>query len=604
MLEKSTSHTIQLTRSQRCHRYFYPQYFCHQFFCHRFFCHRYLLMLFGLACGLAFGQISAEVDRTTLTTNDTVQLTVTVTGSGSTRPPEMASLTDFDVLRSNISTNISITNGNMQSQVIYQYLLQPLRAGTLTIPAVSVSLQGQTYNTDPISLAVSENTDSPTTSNQTDPAFFVEAEVDNPQPFVGEQVLYTFRFFHAERVVGGVDYNAPEFAGFWEGVRPEQRQYQLSRSGRRYNITELQTPIFPTRAGDLAIDPAVLNMAANFMASPIELTTDAITVSAQPLPEPAPADFNGAVGQFAISAFSGSATAVQGEPLELEVFVSGSSNLDTLPEPTQPLLDDWRVQLEDIETNTLFQDGLVSGTKVFRYALIPEITGQLDIPPFRYSYFDPEALTYRQIESEPLRVAVAPNPQAQAPQTSAATSEPASEPPAGQTPTGLPLAAVRVAPSQLGQPNTGWTFWALWAVAPLGCAVAWGYQQRRRYLYSDATRIGFMRAYADALARIKMLAPPSSDPSTSSEDSRDRTIYQVLMGYLEAKLATPLAGQPKEALQTILPRYGVSHELTQRVHDYLGQLDEMRYAARPVGDTLQEGKTLLEQLEKELRWHG
>jgi hypothetical protein len=40
------------------------------------------------------------------------------------------------------------------------------------------------------------------------------------------------------------------------------------------------------------------------------------------------------------------------------------------------------------------------------------------------------------------------------------------------------------------------------------------------------------------------------------------------------------------------------------VLDYLAQLDEMRYAARPAGDAVQEGKELLEQLEKELQWHG
>jgi hypothetical protein len=148
------------------------------------------------------------------------------------------------------------------------------------------------------------------------------------------------------------------------------------------------------------------------------------------------------------------------------------------------------------------------------------------------------------------------------------------------------------------------------------CAAAWGYRQRRSYLHSDATRIRFMRAYADALARIKLIPPPqdasatiTSSKDTSSEDSRDSTMYRVLMGYLEDKLALPLAGQPKEALQRLLPRYGVSQTLTQRVLDYLVQLDEMRYAARPAGDAVQEGKVqegkvLLEQLERELQWHG
>ncbi|MEM6430297.1 MAG: BatD family protein, partial [Deinococcota bacterium] len=333
---------------------------------------------------LASAQIEATVDRTELTTDDSLQLTVTVTGPGSTRPPEMASLAEFDVLRSNISTNISIVNGNMQSQVVYQYVLQPLQAGNLTIPPVSVSLRGQDYQTEPINITVREGTG--VTTPAADASFFVEAEVDTTTPFVGAQVLYTFRFFHAERISGNVDYNAPDVTGFWEGSRPEQRQYQVSRNGRRYNVTELQSALFPTRAGELTIGPAVLTIAPNFTAAQRRLETQPISLNVTPLPEPTPAGFAGAVGQFAISAFETSQNATQGEPIQVEVFVSGSSNIDTLPEPTLPILPEWRIQLAEVESDSRLRDGKLSGTKVFRYSLIPETFGRLTVPPFQYSY--------------------------------------------------------------------------------------------------------------------------------------------------------------------------------------------------------------------------
>ena len=64
-------------------------------------------------------------------------------------------------------------------------------------------------------------------------AFFIEAEVDNPNPYQGEQVLYTFRFYQAESLYDQPEYQSPSFTGFWsEEQSEEQTDYTTEAAGR------------------------------------------------------------------------------------------------------------------------------------------------------------------------------------------------------------------------------------------------------------------------------------------------------------------------------------------------------------------------------------
>src|SRR5688500_664067 len=73
----------------------------------------------GLA-GVALAQsspITAEVDRTILSTKEQLSLTVTVTGEFLDIPnPDLSQLTDFVVVNSSTSTQVSIINGDLTTQ--------------------------------------------------------------------------------------------------------------------------------------------------------------------------------------------------------------------------------------------------------------------------------------------------------------------------------------------------------------------------------------------------------------------------------------------------------------------------------------------------------
>jgi len=203
-----------------------------------------LLLLLTAAISLAQGQvITAAVDRTTLTTDDTLTLDVTVTADAMNTPtPTLPDMQGFTMVGRGSSSQISIINGAISSRVIHTVYLQPYKTGTLVIDPITINVNGQTYSTEPITVEVTPGNGSPTTPSASAPSapvpapsapanpaaptssefvgqkVFAEAEVNNPTPFIGEQVIYTFRLYQAKDifdVFNQPQYEPPAFTGFW-----------------------------------------------------------------------------------------------------------------------------------------------------------------------------------------------------------------------------------------------------------------------------------------------------------------------------------------------------------------------------------------------------
>ena len=109
----------------------------------------------GGRVALAQSPITAQVDRNSLAADEQLVLSVTVSGDFLKIPqPDISLLEDFVVVSSSTSTQVSIVNGQMTSQGVFIYRLQPLREGQLVINPISVNVDGQVYLTDPISIEV------------------------------------------------------------------------------------------------------------------------------------------------------------------------------------------------------------------------------------------------------------------------------------------------------------------------------------------------------------------------------------------------------------------------------------------------------------------
>jgi hypothetical protein len=94
---------------------------------------------------LAHGEVTATVDRTTISEIDLLTLTITVANEPVTGEPDFSSLDgDFEVIgtpSSSSSRQITLINGQQStsSTTTYTVTLRPTRRGNLRIPPVTVS---------------------------------------------------------------------------------------------------------------------------------------------------------------------------------------------------------------------------------------------------------------------------------------------------------------------------------------------------------------------------------------------------------------------------------------------------------------------------------
>lgn len=194
--------------------------------------------------------LSAFVDRTDITINELITLTIRVDSTlGNSRPSLTALNQDFEQI-GNITTRSSYSNinGTVQSFVDYSITLRPLTTGTLTIPAFRIN----TEVTAPIQINVGE---ADQISNAGDSEIFIESEVSKESIYVQEQLLYTIKLYYSISFDQGAQLTSPQVADSVVQQLGSDETYSEIVSGIRYNVTERRFVIYPQSSGDLTIPP-------------------------------------------------------------------------------------------------------------------------------------------------------------------------------------------------------------------------------------------------------------------------------------------------------------------------------------------------------------
>lgn len=596
--------------------------------------------------------LTAGVDRTSATTDDYVTFTVVVSAldriSAQPQPPP---LDGFEIAGISSASQIVIEGSQLRTTTTHTYQLRPVRTGTLIIGPVSATIDGVAHTTAPLVVEVTQGAGQPAAPPpSTDPllteqtpteGISVRAEVDNQAPFLGEQIVYIFRFYEAVDVLrlpdilgAQPDYDAPGFTGFWAEGDVEQTNYQTTVDGRLYNVSELRTNLFPTTPGVLTIDPAKLILPGTPYARETILQTDPVQVGVRPLPDGAPAGFAGAVGTYEIRAQASTANATVDEPVQLTVIVSGRGNLRALPDPAWPQMAGWRSFDADSTVETQVLDGEVAGARTYQRMLVPTVAGDAVIPPIEFSFFDPAAAAYYTATTQAIQVSVIPGAggaglAAAAPASASAASAAAAVPDAALSsllgaaqaaPAPADTAAITAAPGSLAlmaapaalrtgerplarQPG----YWALWGapLAVLGGALAW--RQRTRRLEAHQAERRAARALTEAHQELNRLRrAPVSSPEQYAGAQR------ALTAYLSTRLDRPVAGLTRQGLAALLESCGVAKELVAHTQAFLRECEYGRFG-RPVAgapqDMLREAQALVRELDatlnpKAARQHG
>jgi hypothetical protein len=255
------------------------------------------------------------------------------------------------------------------------------------------------------------------------PEVFLRADVQPQQPVVGQQVLYTLYLYTREDIAALSTSGVPTFRGFWVQDIPIPQQLpteMVEIDGRRYGrVPLLRKALFPLRPGRFKVEPATVDLTVQrydrdfFFGPPIarpeslRLQTQAQSIAVQPLPA-APPGFAGAVGQLALTAEIQPKQVRLGEAATLTVRLSGTGNLQGIPEPAVKPPQGVTVYPPQQEGKESVTGNQVRGSRTWRYVVVPDRAGRYTLETPEITYFDPAARQYRVAASPDLDLAALP----------------------------------------------------------------------------------------------------------------------------------------------------------------------------------------------------
>ncbi|HUT86366.1 MAG TPA: BatD family protein [Elusimicrobiales bacterium] len=400
---------------------------------------------------LAYAEISlrAYVDKTEVTLNGYLTFSVEVKGEyRNIEKPTLPTLPNFEVYSSGQSQSVSIINGKVSSSITYKYTLTPRFVGKALIDAVTLTHQGVSYLTDPITITVlrpdsksSRQTSQTQTSVSKIPQavssqtsgkdVFITAWVNKKTAFPGEQVTLTIRFYHAVAIMGNPNYVQPSFDNFLSEDLPPNRDGVEEINGREYRFIEVKTALFGVSAGegkitpaevayrirkDVNLDPSEDDFVKQFFSLGVsngvvgKSKTKPITVTIEPFPvKNKPQNFKGAVGEFSISASLDKEKIKRGDLANLTVRIVGKGDLKTVTAPALPRMDNLHFYDTVISLNVSKKDNIVRGSKNFKTVISAKNAGKFVILPIEFSYFNPKTKDYVEVATLPITFEVLPS---------------------------------------------------------------------------------------------------------------------------------------------------------------------------------------------------
>jgi hypothetical protein len=574
---------------------------------------RSFLVLSVVAAAAAAQQLEVTVDRNQVSIEEQILLKVKVDGAR-TRP-ELPPLPEFRVLERGHHEEMQFVNGRVSTSITFNFVLIPQKLGSFEIGAASVEIDGKTITSRPFTVKVVEPTEAaPEQAARRD--YFLSAQVSNQRPYVGEQVLFTWRFYR--RVpVRDARLAVLEFGDLVAEDMGEVREYDTTVNGVQYRVSELRKALFAQRAGTLAIPSSqlVIEVAGDRrqrlsvfdfgrgLWDQKTLHTQPIELEVRALPS-APAGYSGLVGDFDLEAKISKSQLEVGESATLSLSVSGAGNVQMASAPPLPSLPQFKVY-DDQPSGTLDRTGAkLRGTKTYRKALVPLQAGQLEIPALRLVYFDPGEEAYRTAATRALTLDVRPAEGQEELMLTESLSP------------GGPKVAVRILADDLlpirrgrgvlrATPLSGWRAWA-WgggAALPPAAFLALVLVRRRRdrfLLDADLRRRqGALRTVLTELRRFDQEG--ASDPKALAQRASS-----CLRGYVGDKLG--LAGTALTPLEThdALRAAGADEATARRVREVLERCEAAQYgvAERSAPDRatlVRSLDQLCRDLDKQLR---
>ena len=362
---------------------------------------------------------------------------------------------DFDIP---FTSTVNSQTGQVSDSYSRIIVVSAKKVGKLTVNGATAVIDGKVMRSNPVTVIVrksglssagdplesldeselrpGENIEEKISKN-----FFLKAEVNKKTCFIGEPLMAVYKAYTRLNANSQV-VKRPSLTGFsvTEMVDSYDNRAEIEVvDGRSYYAHVIRkVQLFPLQPGIFQLDPAEIESVIHFVkiredsGSTDELQrlleqpdidepaftmidhkatikSKPVNIEVKALPEAGqPADFSGAVGQFAVVLRVIKDKLQRGEPGKLQVILSGKGNFPLI---TTPAIE-WPkgVEVADplVKEDVNRYNFPLQGDKTFEYTFSAKDTGSYSIPAVHFTYFDPSTKKYVRRESSKVEFEVTP----------------------------------------------------------------------------------------------------------------------------------------------------------------------------------------------------
>jgi hypothetical protein len=377
--------------------------------------------------GARAANFTASLDSDTITLGQSATLSLTFEGGQSKNVPT-PSVPGLQITQIGNSQNFSIVNGAMSSTVTVTFSVAARQPGEFTIPALTADVNGQQLSSSPLKLTVLKAAAPPAAAIASgNEIAFMKLSLPQKKVYVGQMLTVQLQVCLRDDVqnFGNFQFTGQPANGFTISKMSQGQQQRAQIGSHIYTVIPLTFALTAEKSGALSLGPFTASAtlvvpSANdqggdpFMRQffnqgeqkQISLATETLTVESLPLPaENVPADFNGAVGGYQLTATVGPTNLAVGDPITVRVQISGRGALDAIQLPDQSSLQNFKIFPPTTKTGITDQLGL-EGTKTFEEIVTPQNSDVREWPPFSFSFFNPDDGKYHTLTQPAVPLAV------------------------------------------------------------------------------------------------------------------------------------------------------------------------------------------------------
>ncbi len=409
-------------------------------------CFLTILLLTGVQPLKAAVEVSASLNAHSFPLDRVAALSIIVKGVRSFQP-QMPEVDGLQFHQRGQSTQVEIINGAYSASVTSTFLVQALRAGTFTIPAIQIRTKDGNARTEPITFEVTDSNRGAVSaqgrssasstarlrSGEADEVAFLRVKPARKKSYSGEVVPVQIKVYFRDGIKANLN-SLPLLDGEGFVLHQLEREpmqtrelinntqytvltWDSSLSGIKEGTHKLSVELEATlllreqrrvspRGNSMFNDPFFGNsFFDNFFGSyrekEVKIASPELDLTVLSLPEDGrPEDFSGAIGDFRLHVTADPVELQPGDPITLTMTVSGQGNFDRVQSPELTREEGWKSYTPSSEF--LKDGGPGHGKKVFEQALVAKDPALTEIPAIEFSYFDPATASYKTLTANPI----------------------------------------------------------------------------------------------------------------------------------------------------------------------------------------------------------